>query len=315
MKFRRFFTKDEEHSLVYCTNIHGLMNELKPDCYDPKEWRLFIDSSVRSIIAILLHNTNVYAPIPVAHSTVMQEKYENMRILLEKIDYETHKWQICGDFKILTILLGQQSGFTKFPCYLCLWDSRDRGNHYVKKNWPSRTSLTPGSRNVIHKSLVDTSKILLPSLHIKLGLMKQFVKALDKSGYCFAYLVRKFPKLSDAKLKEGVFDGPQIRTMFRDTVFTGTMDVKEKNAWLSFKTVAQNFLGNKKSPHYKKLVAEMISNFEKLGCNMNMKIHFLHSHLDKFPENFGDFSEEQGERFHQDLKVMETRYQRHKHDG
>jgi len=42
---------------------------------------------------------------------------------------------------------------------------------------------------------------------------------------------------------------------------------------------------------------------------MNMKIHFLDSHLDKFPENLGDFSEEQGERFHQDLKVMETRYQ------
>jgi len=55
----------------------------------------------------------------------------------------------------------------------------------------------------------------------------------------------------------------QIRTMFRDTAFTGTMDVKEKNAWLSFKAVAENFLGNKKSPHYKKLVAEMISNFEK----------------------------------------------------
>ena len=40
---------------------------------------------------------------------------------------------ICGDLKIVIILLGQQSGFTKNPCFLCLWDSRDRKNQYKKK--------------------------------------------------------------------------------------------------------------------------------------------------------------------------------------
>ena len=38
-------------------------------------------------------------------------------------------------------------------------------------------------------------------------------------------------------------------------------------------------------------------------------MHFLHCHLDYFPENLGAFSEEQGERFHQDIKVIEKRYQ------
>ena len=42
---------------------------------------------------------------------------------------------------------------------------------------------------------------------------------------------------------------------------------------------------------------------------MNLKLHFLHSHLDYFPENFGDYSAEQGERFHQDISEMESRYQ------
>jgi len=42
--------------------------------------------------------------------------------------------------------------------------------------------------NIINKSLVDPSKVLLPPLHIKLGLMKQFVKALDKEGECFMYI-------------------------------------------------------------------------------------------------------------------------------
>lgn len=42
---------------------------------------------------------------------------------------------------------------------------------------------------------------------------------------------------------------------------------------------------------------------------MSIKLHFSHSHLDRFPENLGDFSEEQGERFHQDIRTMEERYQ------
>ncbi|GFU98556.1 uncharacterized protein TNCV_3653871 [Trichonephila clavipes] len=42
---------------------------------------------------------------------------------------------------------------------------------------------------------------------------------------------------------------------------------------------------------------------------MSVKVHFLHSHLDYFSENLGAVSEEQGERFHQDIKEMERRYQ------
>ena len=53
----------------------------------------------------------------------------------------------------------------------------------------------------------------------------------------------------------------------------------------------------------------MLDNFHKLGCNISVKLHFLHSHLEYFPENLGAESEEQGERFHQDTKIMEKRYQ------
>ncbi|GFY24534.1 uncharacterized protein TNCV_1015801 [Trichonephila clavipes] len=42
---------------------------------------------------------------------------------------------------------------------------------------------------------------------------------------------------------------------------------------------------------------------------MSVKVHFLLSHLDYFPESLGAVSEEQGERFHQDIKEMERRYQ------
>ena len=35
--------------------------------------------------------------------------------------------------------------------------------------------------------LVDPKKILLPPLHIKLGLMKNFIKAMDKNGTSIEY--------------------------------------------------------------------------------------------------------------------------------
>ncbi|GBM46245.1 hypothetical protein AVEN_224811-1 [Araneus ventricosus] len=52
----------------------------------------------------------------------------------------------------------------------------------------------------------------------------------------------------------------------------------------------------------------MIKNFKILGCSMSLKVHFLDLRLDYFPENLGAVSEEQGERFPQDIKEMERRY-------
>jgi len=47
-------------------------------------------------------------------------------------------------------------------------------------------------------------------MHFKLGLMKDFVKAMNQEEAAFTYLRKKFPRLSEAKLKEGIFTGPQI---------------------------------------------------------------------------------------------------------
>lgn len=305
--FRQFFKNED--SIVYSSNIRGLMDALKPNIYKDEEWRLFIDSSKRSLKVVLLHNTNKYAPVPVAYSKTHKEQYESLKLILEKIKYKDHNWLICGDLKLLSILLGQQSGFTKFPCYLCKWDSRDRKEHYKTKVWPIRESMIVGKDNIIAEPLVNRSKILLPPLHIKLGLTKQFVKTLDKEGKCIEYIEKKFPKYSDAKIFAGVFDGPQIRALMKDENFTNTMTMTEKKAWNSFKDVCDNFLGNNKHPDYKKKVCELVSNFQKQNCLMNLKLHFLDSHIDDFPDNLGDYSEEHGERFHQDFKEMENRYQ------
>ncbi|KAJ8898323.1 hypothetical protein PR048_003683 [Dryococelus australis] len=51
----------------------------------------------------------------------------------------------------------------------------------LKKN-ELRKPPKPGAKTVQRQSLVDPNKILLPPLHIKIGLMKQYVKALRKDG-------------------------------------------------------------------------------------------------------------------------------------
>ena len=88
-----------------------------------------------------------------------------------------------------------------------------------------------------------------------------------------------------------------------------SLNSEEKNGWIAFSKVVNNFLGNSKSPEYKEIVKTLLDSFHKLRCNMSVKVHFLHNHLEYFPENLGALSEEQGEWFHQDIKIMEKRYQ------
>ena len=149
---------------------------------------MFIDSSKRSLKAVLLHNGNVYPFIPIAHSVQMKEDRESVKILLELIQYNNHYWDVYGDFKMIAFRLAWQGGYTKHSCFLCLWNSKADEHHYLVKNWLARKDLTPGFHNVLNSSLIERSKNLPPPLHIKLGLAKQFVKALKPTSRTFRHI-------------------------------------------------------------------------------------------------------------------------------
>ena len=162
-----------------CKDVDGLFKTLNiSHCSDI--WRLFIDSSKVSPKAVLLDNGNVLPSIPVTHVFGIKESDDSMKQLLQYIKYDTYKWNIVN-----ALLLGMQLGYTKFPFFLCEWDSRDKAHHYVKRIWPARKILEPRHKNVKHHSLVESSRILLPPLHIKSGLIKIFVKAMDRTGTTF----------------------------------------------------------------------------------------------------------------------------------
>ena len=76
-----------------------------------------------------------------------------------------------------------------------------------------------------------------------------------------------------------------------------------------FSSAAHNIFGKTKSSDYQDLVKKLLASYHLLGGNISIKLHSLKSHLDKFPDNLSDVSDEQGERFHQDIKIVEDSYQ------
>lgn len=107
----------------------------------------------------------------------MKEQYGNMSLLLENI--------ICEELeKWCTVEIGKFSLRT-LSCSICSRESSDK-----RKSFDSK-SVVIEKQNIINSPLVNHNRILLSPLHIKLSMMKQSVKVLDKYGECFAYLSKK----------------------------------------------------------------------------------------------------------------------------
>ena len=112
-----------------------------------------------------------------------------------------------------------------------------------------------------------------------------------------------------SRIDHGEVESWQIRQLIRDPEFENSMNEVELQVWKAFVLAVKNFLGNNKSRNYAELVNNMVTAFRNLGYKMSVKMLYLFVHMDRFPENLGAMSDELWERFHQDLKEMETRYQ------
>lgn len=196
------FAIHEPSNLTYCTDVNALFQALDT-VHESNAWRLFIDSSVRSIKAVLLHIGNEKPSVPIAYGTNIKETNESIALILKLINYDLYGWRLCCDLKMVAILTGIKQGFSKYQCFLCLWEGRDKKLHYTDHQWPRRVDFRLGKHCVDHDPLVPSDKIILPPLHIKLGLIKNFVRALNQEGEAFEYLKTIFKNLSSAKIKAG----------------------------------------------------------------------------------------------------------------
>ena len=92
---------EEEKQLVYCDNVPGLFGEFGIPSYNPEEWRLFLDSSKCSLKCVLLNNGNRYGAVLVGHSTVLKEELDDIRTVMDLLEYHEHGWIICVDLKMV----------------------------------------------------------------------------------------------------------------------------------------------------------------------------------------------------------------------
>ena len=77
---------------------------------------------------------------------LIKEEYGHIKLVLDLLKYNEHNWVICVDLKMVNFLIGQQGGYTKYPCFLCLWDCRVRDKLWTEKIWLVRTSMTIGRK-------------------------------------------------------------------------------------------------------------------------------------------------------------------------
>lgn len=105
------------------------------------------------------NQSNERLSVPIAQVVGMKETHESVELILKLINYSNHNWDICGDLKVVALLLSLQLGYTEHMSFLCLWNSCDDNNHYKVKQWSSRVEHTVCPYNVLHASLVDPLKV------------------------------------------------------------------------------------------------------------------------------------------------------------
>jgi len=132
-EFKDLFSQTD--CVVLCNDVYSVMEVLDNE-FNADQLRLFIDSSKVSLKFVLLYNGNKFPSFPLAPAANKKESYESVKLILGKIKFDEFEWKLCGDLKVVAQLRGMKLGYTKYCCFLCEWDSRDKKNHYVNKLWP-----------------------------------------------------------------------------------------------------------------------------------------------------------------------------------
>jgi hypothetical protein len=75
--------------------------------YNPEKWRLFVDSSMHSLKAVLLHKGNV---LPSIHCLCCPQKgnIKNMKEILRCMNYKNYQWPISSDLKVIALWMELQ---------------------------------------------------------------------------------------------------------------------------------------------------------------------------------------------------------------
>jgi hypothetical protein len=77
-------------------------------------------------------------------------------------------------------------------------------------------------------------------------------------------LAEKFPRHSEAKIKEGFLVGSQICELFRENMFNNLLQGDKKITWDAFHWVLTNLLWNIMAENCNKWIEDMLSLYHKI---------------------------------------------------
>jgi hypothetical protein len=148
--------------LIMVSVIQSLLDTNKIQLDGVSSW-----TSKVSLNALLLHNGKKFPSLTFAHAAEMKESYENMKVLLEKIQYEKYNWNIGGELNAIALLLGLQLDYPEFCCLLCDCVSTERKHRYMQKQSAQRESLIPGQKRVVNTPSINSENVYAPPFHFK----------------------------------------------------------------------------------------------------------------------------------------------------
>lgn len=70
--------------------------------------------------------------MPIGHAVNCKETYDTMAKLIKLIKNKCQNWYLCGHLKVISMILGLNTLST--VVFLCLWDFREKQDHYKRKN-------------------------------------------------------------------------------------------------------------------------------------------------------------------------------------
>lgn len=154
--------------------------------------------------------------------------------------------------------------------------------------------------------LVDLRIVLMPHLDIKLRLIRQFVKALNKKSAAFKHFLEFFPKLSEAKSNVGFLLDPRYKRFLNlQSILISFVGLRKLN-----ETVFQQLSKAPGQPQRLKLPTASVGSGNGFwGHRMSFKLYILDAHLDKFKDDIKTLLEKQGELYYQNVKGINERHQ------
>ena len=145
----------------------------------------------------------------------------------------------------MNIFFNKKSGYTKSPCVLCLWDSRNHEHFSTQKQYPTQNEI------VLHRSKTSGSNILGCGQKKFHSYLTQILNKITSTSTKH-FIGKRIPEILYVE-NSRILYMVNLKLIFRWT--SGTEAVKgSRSACQAFNNVAYNSLGKRKSSNYMKFV-------------------------------------------------------------